>query len=69
MLKIIQGGVQAVVEDWPGRLGYMGAGMAPAGAMDNVALEFGNLLVGNEKAKPASKSRSVCSTHSLKRIQ
>ena len=51
MLKIIQGGVQAVVEDWPGRLGYMGAGMAPAGAMDNVALEFGNLLVGNEKGE------------------
>ncbi|MCQ4637115.1 biotin-dependent carboxyltransferase family protein [Anaerovorax odorimutans] len=48
MLRIIQGGVQAVVEDWPGRLGYLGAGMAPAGAMDNVALELGNLLVGNE---------------------
>ncbi len=47
MLKVIQGGIQAVVEDWPGRLGYLGAGMAPAGAMDNVALEFGNLLVGN----------------------
>lgn len=47
MLKVIQRGVQAVVEDWPGRLGYMGAGMAPAGAMDNVALGFGNLLVGN----------------------
>ena len=47
MLQIIQGGVQAVVEDWPGRLGYMGAGMAPAGAIDNVALGLGNLLVGN----------------------
>lgn len=47
MLKIINGGIQAVVEDWPGRLGYLGAGMAPAGAMDNVALELGNLLVGN----------------------
>lgn len=48
MLKIINGGVQSVVEDWPGRLGYMGAGMAPAGALDNVALGLGNLLVGNE---------------------
>ncbi len=47
MLKIIHGGIQSLVEDWPGRLGYLGAGMAPAGAMDNVALEFGNLLVGN----------------------
>lgn len=47
MLKVINGGIQSVVEDWPGRLGHMGNGMAPAGAMDNVALEFGNLLVGN----------------------
>ena len=48
MLKIIHGGIQSVVEDWPGRLGYLGAGMAPAGATDNVALQFGNFLVGNE---------------------
>ncbi|HHY91251.1 MAG TPA: biotin-dependent carboxyltransferase family protein, partial [Clostridiales bacterium] len=47
MLKIIHGGIQSVVEDWPGRLGHMGKGMAPSGAMDNVALQFGNLLVGN----------------------
>jgi biotin-dependent carboxylase-like uncharacterized protein len=47
MLKIINGGIQSVVEDWPGRVGYLGKGMAPAGAMDNVALRFGNLLVGN----------------------
>lgn len=47
MLKIVKGGIEAVVEDWPGRLGYLGKGMAPAGAMDNVALGFANLLVGN----------------------
>lgn len=47
MLKVTHGGIQSVVEDWPGRLGYLGKGMAPSGAMDNVALEFGNLLVGN----------------------
>ncbi len=47
MLKVIQPGIQAVVEDWPGRLGYMGKGMAASGAMDNRALQFGNLLVGN----------------------
>ncbi len=47
MLKILNGGIEVVVEDWPGRLGYLGKGMAPAGAMDNVSLEFANLLVGN----------------------
>lgn len=51
MLKIKNGGIQCLVEDWPGRLGYLGAGMAPSGAMDNVALEFGNLLVGNDNGE------------------
>jgi len=47
MLKVINGGIEALVEDWPGREGYLGKGMAPAGAMDSVALRFANLLVGN----------------------
>ena len=37
-----------LVEDWPGRLGYMGLGMAASGAMDNLALQIGNILVGND---------------------
>lgn len=48
MLKIIDGGIETLVEDWPGRLGYLGKGMAASGAMDNVSLQFANLLVGNE---------------------
>lgn len=47
MLKIIKGGIESVVEDWPGRLGYLRDGMASSGAMDNVAVQLGNLLVGN----------------------
>ena len=47
MLKVINGGVETLVEDWPGRLGYLGKGMASSGAFDNVALQFSNLLVGN----------------------
>ncbi len=47
MLKVLIPGIEVVVEDWPGRLGYLGKGMAPAAAMDNVALGFANLLVGN----------------------
>ena len=46
MLKVINGGVETLVEDWPGRLGYLGKGMASSGAFDNVALQFANLLVG-----------------------
>jgi 5-oxoprolinase (ATP-hydrolysing) subunit C len=47
MLKVINGGIETVVEDWPGRLGFLGKGMSASGALDNVALEFANLLVGN----------------------
>ncbi len=48
MIKVINGGIEVLTEDWPGRLGYMGLGMAAAGAMDNLALQLGNRLVGNE---------------------
>lgn len=48
MIKVLNGGIEVLVEDWPGRLGYMGLGMAAAGAMDNLALQLGNLIVGNE---------------------
>jgi biotin-dependent carboxylase-like uncharacterized protein len=47
MLKIINGGIETVVEDWPGRIGYLDNGMAASGAFDNVALGLANLLVGN----------------------
>jgi len=47
MLKVLNGGIETLVEDWPGRLGYLGKGMASSGAFDNVALQFANLLVGN----------------------
>ena len=48
MLKVINSGMQTLVEDWPGRLGYNGQGMSASGAMDNLSLQMGNLLLGNE---------------------
>ena len=47
MLKVIKGGVESVVEDWPGRLGYLDNGMASSGAFDPVALGLANVCVGN----------------------
>jgi biotin-dependent carboxylase-like uncharacterized protein len=47
MIKVINGGLQTLVEDWPGRLGYNGQGMSASGAADNLALMLGNLLLGN----------------------
>lgn len=48
MIKVIKAGIEVLVEDWPGRLGYMGLGMAAAGAMDNLALQLGNLVLQNQ---------------------
>lgn len=47
MLRVINGGIETLVEDWPGRLGYLGKGMSASGAFDNVALGLANVLVGN----------------------
>jgi 5-oxoprolinase (ATP-hydrolysing) subunit C len=48
MLKVIKGGVESVVEDWPGRIGYLDNGMASSGAFDPVALGLANVCVGNK---------------------
>jgi len=48
MLKVMKGGIESVVEDWPGRIGYLDNGMAASGAFDPVALGLGNVCVGNQ---------------------
>lgn len=53
MIRVINGGIESIVEDWPGRLGYMGLGMAAAGAMDNLGLQLANVLVGNPPGEAA----------------
>jgi biotin-dependent carboxylase-like uncharacterized protein len=53
MIKVINGGLQSLVEDWPGRLGYNGQGMSASGALDNVALQLGNLMLGNSLGEAA----------------
>jgi biotin-dependent carboxylase-like uncharacterized protein len=47
MIEVRNGGIEVLVEDWPGRLGYMGRGMAASGAMDGLAAQLGNRLVAN----------------------
>ncbi len=47
MLKIINGGIQTLVEDWPGRIGYLNQGISPSGAFDHFAHRAANLIVGN----------------------
>lgn len=47
MIRVIEGGVQALVEDWPGRVQSRRRGVAMSGAVDDVACRAANLLVGN----------------------
>ncbi len=46
-LKIVESGPFTTVQD-EGRYGFQRYGMAPAGAMDEVAYRLGNLILGNE---------------------
>lgn len=46
-IKIIDAGPFTTVQD-EGRYGFQRYGMAPAGAMDEVAYRLGNLILGNE---------------------
>lgn len=47
MLRVIKGGIQTIVEDWPGRIGYLNQGISPSGAFDHFADRAANLIVGN----------------------
>lgn len=45
--EITGAGVQAAVQDWPGRRGRLSDGFAHAGPMDDLAFRLANRLVGN----------------------
>lgn len=47
-IKIIKNIIEALVEDWPGRLGYYKNGFPISGPSDPYAHRVGNILVGND---------------------
>jgi len=48
--EVIEPGIQATVQDYPGRRGMLAQGFFPAGPMDHFALRAANLLVGNPES-------------------
>jgi biotin-dependent carboxylase-like uncharacterized protein len=46
-VEIVEPGLQATVQDYPGRTGMLRQGFFPSGAMDFFALRAANVLVGN----------------------
>lgn len=47
MLEVVKGGIESLIEDWPGRVGHLDMGIAASGAVDSVALGLANIVVGN----------------------
>ena len=51
MFRVIDGGLETTIQDFPGRLGYWDVGIPPSGPFDSVAFRLGNLLVGNQEGE------------------
>jgi biotin-dependent carboxylase-like uncharacterized protein len=52
-VEVLEGGIQATVQDYPGRSGMLRYGLFPAGPMDHFAFRAANLLVGNPASAAA----------------
>lgn len=51
-LEVLDGGVQSMVQDYPGRVGYWDVGVPPSGAMDMWSFRAGNRVLGNAEGAP-----------------
>lgn len=47
MLKVLNGGIQSLIVDWIGRVGYLDVGISRSGAMDHFAARVANLILNN----------------------
>jgi biotin-dependent carboxylase-like uncharacterized protein len=57
-MRVMNGGIQTFVEDWPGRPCYAMKGISPAGAVDTYSLRAANVLVGNHAGEAALEIRA-----------
>ncbi|MDR3587400.1 MAG: urea carboxylase [Desulfosporosinus sp.] len=51
-LEVLDGGIQTIIQDYPGRVGYWQVGVPPSGPMDSWSFRMGNLLLGNKEGLP-----------------
>ncbi len=52
-VDVLNPGMQTIVQDYPGRLGYWQVGVPPSGPMDALAFRLANRLVGNDDGSAA----------------
>jgi urea carboxylase len=46
-IDVLSAGVQTMIQDYPGRIGYWNVGVPPSGPMDSLAFRLANRLVNN----------------------
>ena len=46
-INVLNAGVQTMIQDYPGRIGYWNVGVPPFGPMDNLAFRLANQLINN----------------------
>ena len=51
--EVVKGGIEATVQDYPGRLGYWDIGIPPSGPLDDYSFRLANLLAGNKPGDAA----------------
>ncbi len=47
---VLDGGIETLVVDWPGRTGYWHVGVPPSGPFDDLSFRLCNVVLGNEPA-------------------
>lgn len=47
LIEVLDGGIETLVVDWPGRVGYWDVGVPPSGPFDDQSLRLANHLLGN----------------------
>lgn len=52
LVEVLDGGIETLVVDWPGRLGYWEVGVPPSGPFDDRSFRAANRLVGNSEGAP-----------------
>jgi urea carboxylase len=52
LVEVLDGGIETLVVDWPGRVGYWEVGVPPSGPFDDRSFRMANRLLGNEEGTP-----------------
>ncbi len=50
VVDVLDGGIETLVVDWPGRVGYWDVGVPPSGPFDDRSFRLANRLLGNDES-------------------